>query len=211
MMKLFISDAVVSQGYNGAPAVRFFNMEGGGEFAVFQIGKRKYDSRAENNTRWVNIKAKAFRDACERIKKMKLKEGSYVTIIGDYDEERWVDKDTKEKRSEPVIIIDDIEFSYGGGQKKEKNGDAGNGAQTGNGQGYAAPSAPQGQPYPNGAPAPQAQQQYGQYGTPPQQQYGMPPQQNPMPAQMQQSPAAPMPENFTGYEGFSAGNPFYPG
>ena len=77
MMKIFISDAVVSRGYDGAPAIRLFNSENGGEFAVFQVGIRKYDSRAENNHRWVNLKVKAFGDLCERIKKMSLKEGSF--------------------------------------------------------------------------------------------------------------------------------------
>ena len=70
MMKIFISDAVVSKGYDGAPAIRFFNSENGGEFAVFQVGNRKYDSREENNHRWVNLKIKAFGEICERIKKM---------------------------------------------------------------------------------------------------------------------------------------------
>lgn len=42
MMKIFISDAVVSKGYDGAPAIRFFNSENGGEFAVFKFGNRKY-------------------------------------------------------------------------------------------------------------------------------------------------------------------------
>lgn len=94
MMKIFISDAVVSRGYDGAPAIRLFNSENGGEFAVFQVGIRKYDSRAENNHRWVNLKVKAFGDLCERIKKMSLKEGSFISLCGDYDEERWTDKDT---------------------------------------------------------------------------------------------------------------------
>ena len=88
MMKIFISDAVVSRGYDGAPAIRLFNSENGGEFAVFQVGIRKYDSRAENNHRWVNLKVKAFGDLCERIKKMSLKEGSFISLCGDYDEER---------------------------------------------------------------------------------------------------------------------------
>ena len=90
MMKIFISDAVVSRGYDGAPAIRLFNSENGGEFAVFQVGIRKYDSRAENNHRWVNLKVKAFGDLCERIKKMSLKEGSFISLCGDYDEERWI-------------------------------------------------------------------------------------------------------------------------
>ena len=50
MMKIFISDAVVSRGYDGAPAIRLFNSENGGEFAVFQVGIRKYDSRVRTTT-----------------------------------------------------------------------------------------------------------------------------------------------------------------
>ena len=141
MMKIFISDAVVSRGYDGAPAIRLFNSENGGEFAVFQVGIRKYDSRAENNHRWVNLKVKAFGDLCERIKKMSLKEGSFISLCGDYDEERWTDKDTGEGRSAPVIVLDDIKFSHTGGQKKEQNG---NGQDTGGQgqQGYSqAPGA----------------------------------------------------------------------
>lgn len=135
MMKIFISDAVVSKGYDGAPAIRFFNSETAARFAVFQVGNRKYDSREENNHRWVNLKIKAFGEICERIKKMKLKEGSVVTIFGDYDEERWTDKESKEKRSSPVINLDDIQYSYSGsGQKKGQNG----GAQDGTGPRHAA-------------------------------------------------------------------------
>ena len=148
MMKIFISDAVVSKGYDGAPAIRFFNSENGGEFAVFQVGNRKYDSREENNHRWVNLKIKAFGEICERIKKMKLKEGSVVTIFGDYDEERWTDKESKEKRSSPVINLDDIQYSYSGsGQKKGQNG----GAQDGTGQGTQQ-DYPTGQSQPSAAP-----------------------------------------------------------
>ena len=182
MMKIFISDAVVSRGYDGAPAIRLFNSENGGEFAVFQVGIRKYDSRAENNHRWVNLKVKAFGDLCERIKKMSLKEGSYISLCGDYDEERWTDKDTGEGRSAPVIVLDDIKFSHTGGQKKEQNG---NGQDTGGQgqQGYSqAPGASQ------AAPAAPAQSSQTMQAT------------------------TEMPQNFTGYESFSGGqNPFFPG
>lgn len=187
MMKIFISDAIVSKGYDGAPAIRFFSGENGGEFAVFQIGKRKYDSREENNHRWVNLKVKAFGDICERIKKMKLKEGSTVSLTGDYDEERWQDKTTGEMRSAPVISLDDIRFSYSGSQKKEQNGSA----QETSGQGqpsYLTPgTATKGYP-----------------GMDPQVPYGSP-------APQQETPVDPMPGNFTGFENFSgAGNPYFP-
>ena len=148
----------------------------------FQVGIRKYDSRAENNHRWVNLKVKAFGDLCERIKKMSLKEGSFISLCGDYDEERWTDKDTGEGRSAPVIVLDDIKFSHTGGQKKEQNG---NGQDTGGQgqQGYSqAPGASQA--------APAAPVQSGQ---------------------TMQAPTE-MPQNFTGYESFSGGqNPFFPG
>ena len=150
MMKIFISDAVVSRGYDGAPAIRLFNSENG--------------------------------DLCERIKKMSLKEGSFISLCGDYDEERWTDKDTGEGRSAPVIVLDDIKFSHTGGQKKEQNG---NGQDTGGQgqQGYSqAPGASQA--------APAAPVQSGQ---------------------TMQAPTE-MPQNFTGYESFSGGqNPFFPG
>ena len=186
MMKIFISDAVVSRGYDGAPAIRFFSSENGSEFAVFQVGKRKYDSRAEKNHRWVNLKVKAFGDLCERIKKMKLKEGSFVSLCGDYDEERWNDKETGEVRTSPVISLDDIKFSHNGGtQKKEQNKNQ----QEASAPGYQDYTAAPG--YPAAAPAaPAVAQQAGQA--------------------MQAPPS--MPQNFTGFESFSGGeNPFFPG
>lgn len=199
MMKMFISDAIVSRGYDGAPAIRFFNSENGnGEFAVFQIGKRKYDSRADNNHRWINLKVKAFGDACERIKKMKLKEGSSVNLVGDYDEESWKDRESGEERSSPALTLsgaNDIKFSYAGGQKKEENG----GAQSGSGQepGYP-PTGAQGQGYPPTGSYPPAG---GYPPAGPQQGQNTPP-----------AGAAPAPQGFTGYEGFgTTGNPYFPG
>lgn len=198
MMKIFISDAVVSKGYDGAPAIRFFSSEGGGEFAVFQIGKRKYDSRAENNHRWVNLKVKAFGDVCERIKKMKLKEGSFISLTGDYDEERWTDKNTNETRTAPVISLDDIKFSYaGGGQKKDQTG----GGQDGAGQGQQGGGYPAPQSYPGAMP----QQAQAFPGAAPQAPAGT------MHPQGQPTQAGAMPQNFTGYENFGGGNPYFPG
>lgn len=205
MIKMFISDAIVSRGYDGAPAIRFFNSENGGEFAVFQIGKRKYDSRAENNHRWLNLKVKAFGDACERIKKMKLKEGSSINLVADYDEECWKDKESGEERSSPAITLsgaNDIKFSYTGGQKKDQNG----GAQGGSGQesGYP-PAGPQDQGYPPAGPQGQGYPPMGSQGQSyppagPQHGQTMPP-----------AGAAPAPQGFTGYESFSrTANPYFP-
>ncbi|MPM49562.1 hypothetical protein SDC9_96292 [bioreactor metagenome] len=121
MLKMIVTDAGVSKGFDGAPALRFYDGEGGGQSVRFRIGKKVFDSRAEGNHRWVNIGVKAFGDSCERIKKMKLKEGSFINIIGRYDEETWEDQNTHEKKSAPVLIVDEIEYCSGGGQKNGKD------------------------------------------------------------------------------------------
>lgn len=188
MLKMIITEAVVSKGYNNDPAIRFFDNEGGVQIANFRVGKRIYDSKAENNHRWLNFTVKVFGDMCERIKRMKLKEGSYINIVARYDEETWETKDTHETRTGVILYLDEIEYaSSGNGQK--------------NGQGGSGGTAPQGGSAPaaqNGAPAPQNQQPQGYP-------------QGQQPAQGQTEPAPdPMPSGFTGYEGFGdSSNPFF--
>lgn len=70
MFKVIATDVVISKGYDGAPALKFSE---NGESVRFRIGKKVYDTRAENNTRWVNLSAKAFGPVCERIKRCSLK------------------------------------------------------------------------------------------------------------------------------------------
>ena len=116
MLKVFATQVVVSKGYDGAPALTFSEK---GNFVRFRVGKKKYDPRAENNTRWVNLSVKAFDSMCERVKKMQLKEGSYVSLVGEFDMEPWSDSNTGEKKSVPVIILDEIEYASGGGKSKD--------------------------------------------------------------------------------------------
>lgn len=148
-------------------------------------GQRRFGAecvrQAEKNHRWLNFTVKAFGDMCERVKRMKLKEGSYINIIARYDEETWETKDTHETRTGVVLYLDEIEYaSSGNGQKNGQTSSDGTAP-----QGGGAP-APQ-----SGAPAPQSQPQ------------GHP--------QGQTPPAPdPMPGGFTGYESFGdAGNPFF--
>lgn len=77
MFKVIATDVVISKGFDNAPALRFSEK---GDSVRFRIGKKVYDTRAENNTRWFNVSVKAFGDVCERIKKMQLKEGSFVHL-----------------------------------------------------------------------------------------------------------------------------------
>lgn len=140
MLDVIATSAVVSRGYEGAAALKFSEK---GDAVRFRIGKKVYDSRAENNTRWVNISVKAFGDVCERIKKMQLKEGSFINFRGRLDEDVWTDQQTKESKSAMVIILDDIEYA-GGGKPKENQGSARqqNGAATNAGNTAAPAVAP---------------------------------------------------------------------
>lgn len=124
MLKFFASDVVVSKGYQNAPALKFSEK---GDFVRFRVGQKVYDPRAEDNHRWVNITVKCFDPSLiDRIRKMGLKESSFIDLSGRYDEDVWEDEETKEKRSMPCVILDDLEFSGGGkrsgdGQKAVSN------------------------------------------------------------------------------------------
>lgn len=116
MLKVFATQVVVSKGYDGASALRFSEK---GDSVRFRIGKKVYDPHAENDSRWVNLSVKAFNGVCERIKKMQLKEGSFVNLVGRLDEDSWTDSKTGESKSAMVIILDDIEYASGGGKAKD--------------------------------------------------------------------------------------------
>ncbi len=111
MFKTFATNVVVSKGYEGAAALRFSE---NGESVRFRIGQKVYDSRVEGNYRWLNISVKAFGTVCERIKKMKLKEGSFVNLTARLDEEKWIDDESKKEKSQHVLIVEDIEYAYVG-------------------------------------------------------------------------------------------------
>lgn len=135
MLKFFASNVVVSKGYQNSPAVKFSEK---GDFVRFRVGQKVYDPRAEDNHRWINLTVKCF-DASlvDRIRKMGLKEGSFITLSGRYDEDVWEDEESKEKRSMPVIILDELEFCGNG--KRSNDGQNGNsGTQNPN----PAPAAP---------------------------------------------------------------------
>ena len=116
MFKVIATDAVISKGFEGAPALRYSES---GESVRFRIGKKVYDTRAENNHRWVNLSVKAFGGICERIKKMQLKEGAFVNVLGRLDEDVWEDAATHEKKSAMVVILDEIEFCSGGNRQQK--------------------------------------------------------------------------------------------
>lgn len=116
MIKTIITGAVISQGYDNAPALKFSEK---GDAVRFRIGKKVYDPKEETGHRWINLPVKAFGSLCGRVKKMKLQAGSYVNLLGRLDEDEWTDK-SGEKHSHMVIVLDEIEYSSGAGQKQER-------------------------------------------------------------------------------------------
>ena len=96
MIKVFVTGAVISNGYNGAAAIKYSENR---DSLRFRFGKKVYDPKAEDNCRWINLTAKAFGTGlCEKFSKMKLDAGSYVNLIGRLDEDHWVDRNTGEKK-----------------------------------------------------------------------------------------------------------------
>ena len=117
MLKVFATQVVVSKGYDNTPALRFSE---NGDSVRFRIGKKVYDPHAENDSRWINLPVKAFNGVCERIKKMQLKEGSFVNILGRLDEDVWEDAATHERKSAMVVILDEIEYCAAGTRQQKE-------------------------------------------------------------------------------------------
>ncbi len=122
MLKVFATNLIVSKGYENNPALKYF---GENDSCVqFRVGEKVYDKDAENNTRWVNHTVKAFGAACERIKKMQLKEGSFINITGGtLTDETWTDNGTV-KHAQVIVLEgrDSIEYASGGGKKPAGDG-----------------------------------------------------------------------------------------
>ena len=126
MLKVFATDVIVSKGYENQDAVRFTE-DGSG--VRFRIGKKVYDKNAENNQRWINFSVKGFGPVVERIKKMQLKEGSFIHISGKLDEETWVvDQTTGATKTQTVIVLEDIDYASGGGSGKKEGQNQQNGS-----------------------------------------------------------------------------------
>lgn len=108
MMLQIVTDAVVSRGYDGAPAI--YTSEDG-QFISFRVGHKVYDTRAPNNTRWVNLNVNITGDLIPKIQKMNLKEGSHINIFGNFDMRPNVNRENGEITTWPTIKASHIEFA----------------------------------------------------------------------------------------------------
>ena len=123
MIKTVVTEAIVSRGYEGADAIKIIQSEKG-DIVRFRIGTKVYDPKAEGNSRWFNLSVKAFGSVCERIKKMRLKDGAYINLSGRLDEENWEDPDTHEKKKAAVLIADEVEYCYAGNNGAKQNAES---------------------------------------------------------------------------------------
>ena len=101
-----LNNVRISKGYNGAEAI---SANDTGTVASFKISWSVFDSREEDNVRWINKNCKCFEDVYSRIRRMKLKAGSVVNIVGSLDEEVYEDKEGR-TRHKDVIIVESISF-----------------------------------------------------------------------------------------------------
>jgi len=116
MMLQLVTDAVISKGYGGAPA---FHCSEDGRMLSFKIGCKVYDKRADKETRWVNFNVNAFDDLAERVRKMNLKEGSHINVVGNFDMKPWVNRETGEITTWPTIRAINIEYAASAAPRQE--------------------------------------------------------------------------------------------
>ena len=122
-MFLILENAVISRGYGDNPAIRFNDGEKG-SLARFSVGKKMYHPRADDKTKWANIQVKTDRpDLIEQIKRMQLKEGSWVNLKGEIRVEAWQDQTTKEEKEGYVLYLASVSYS-GSSSGKSKNSDS---------------------------------------------------------------------------------------
>ena len=139
MIKVFVTGAVISNGYNGAAAIKYSENR---DSLRFRFGKKVYDPKAEDNCRWINLTAKAFGTGlCEKFSKMKLDAGSYVNLIGRLDEDHWVDSNTGERKNLMEVIVDEIEYSGGGKPKDDQKSDNQNSSYSNGAPNFSPPEA----------------------------------------------------------------------
>lgn len=95
---------------DGEAAIRYEVTTTGKPKASFRGFKSVYDSHAENNTRWLNFNFEAYGDVVEKMKKMGLKEKSFINMIGHIDQSSYKDTAGNSRMFEK-IVIDHIEYA----------------------------------------------------------------------------------------------------
>lgn len=84
-------NARINRGYQDKPAITINEQ---GTFAFFQVSVPKYDAKAENKTKWINISVRVLnKKIVERIQKLNLTEGAYLNLLLELDSNEFTRRD----------------------------------------------------------------------------------------------------------------------
>ena len=117
MLLIIATNAVISKGYDGAPALKYSDEN---KVVRFRVGVRVYDKRTKDNYKWINLSVKAFGPVFDRIKKMRLQEGMFINFKARLDEDIWKDPTTQEQKSNLVAILDEVEYCHSNSSRLER-------------------------------------------------------------------------------------------
>lgn len=118
MNSITITKAIVCNGFNGEPAIRFSTTADGTKTCQFKVGEEVYDSRLESKKRYNNWRVRAYGSVAERIEKMKLAPMGRINLIGRLDIYTFTDEN--EKRHEQLyIVINELEYASPPKEKSE--------------------------------------------------------------------------------------------
>ena len=99
MVPIFISNALVSDGFNNAPALR---QQANGE-VLFNVGHRIPDPQAQGGSRWINFENTVPPAIAQYLTQLGVKAKSWVNILATVDTRATVDKNGQTKNHRVYI------------------------------------------------------------------------------------------------------------
>jgi single-strand DNA-binding protein len=120
MFNFVATNAIISKGYNGEDAIKFSRTDDKITLARFKCGVSVYDSKSDDNKRWINFTVKAFNNVAKRVESMKLHEGSHVNLSGRVEQESYTGQDGKTLKNF-VFYAEDVEYASYTEKKEQSN------------------------------------------------------------------------------------------
>lgn len=99
MVPIFISNALVSDGFNNAPALR---QQANGE-VLFNVGHRIPDPQAQGGSRWINFEITVPPALVPLLNQLSIKAKTWVNILATVDTRATVDKNGQTKNHRVYI------------------------------------------------------------------------------------------------------------
>ena len=99
MVPIFISNALVSDGFNNAPALR---QQANGE-VLFNVGHRIPDPQAQGGSRWINFEITVPPALVPLLNQLSIKAKTWVNILATVDTRATMDKNGQTKNHRVYI------------------------------------------------------------------------------------------------------------